>query len=792
MTFRKAICLLVLSFFIGPLAAFGSSQSLLLVNNFLGIPLSTTAPTNGQCYVYSSGSNQWAPNSCGGGGGGSGTVTSVSGVNTNGFSFSIANPTTTPAITLSTSITGVLKGNGTAISAATPGTDYLTVLTGDVTTSGNAATLATVNSNIGTFVAETVNGKGLVTAAQNLSGDITTSGAVSTLATVNSNIGSFGSSTSIPSFTVNAKGLLTAASGNAVIAPAGTLTGATLASGVTASSLTSLGTQTQSLNLGSNKVVSVADPTSAQDAATKNYVDTQLAQLNPAAAVVAASTATIAGSYVNAIGGICIGDTFTTTATTSFVLDGVSPSIGARVLLKNQSSSFQNGVWNLTTQAVGGISGAVLTRALDSDSSSDLNAGQIVPVSGGTINAGSSWYQTSVVTTCSSDSQTWTQFQAASSAYLLKANNLSDVASAGTARNNLGLGTASAPTNGQILIGNGTNYSTAAITQGAGITVTNGSGTITIANNAMVIQTFTSSGTYTPTTGMLFAEVYCLGGGGGGGGGALQTAGAASGGGGGGGGGAQAYGVFSATQIGASQTVTIASTAAGGSGGGAGSATAGGQGTPGNTTTFGSLLSAFGGGAGGGGGLAAAEGGGGGAGGLSSGGNGTTAGGSAGTGGTAGVASGASAVDASAYGGAGGGGQTAACAISTSIGGSSTWGGPGGGAGGCITSANSPKSGASGGTGCVLSGIAQSTFGAGGATGVTGGSSGAISANAPAWCGGSAGGGGGATVAGTSGIGGSGGLGAGGGGGGSAQTAGGNARAGGPGGAGQCVIYEHL
>lgn len=68
------------------------------------------------------------------------------------------------------------------------------------------------------------------------SGNVTATG---TLATVNSNVGSFGSSTSIPTFTVNAKGLITAASGNAVIAPAGTLTGGTLASGVTASSLTS-------------------------------------------------------------------------------------------------------------------------------------------------------------------------------------------------------------------------------------------------------------------------------------------------------------------------------------------------------------------------------------------------------------------------------------------------------------------------------------------------------------------------------------------------------------------------
>jgi hypothetical protein len=78
-----------------------------------------------------------------------------------------------------------------------------------------------------------------------LTGDAAASGpgsAALTLATVNSNVGSFGSSTSIPSFTVNAKGLITAASGNAVVAPAGTLSGTTLNSSVVSSSLTSVGT----------------------------------------------------------------------------------------------------------------------------------------------------------------------------------------------------------------------------------------------------------------------------------------------------------------------------------------------------------------------------------------------------------------------------------------------------------------------------------------------------------------------------------------------------------------------
>jgi hypothetical protein len=54
-----------------------------------------------------------------------GTVTSVSVVSANGFAGTVATATTTPAITVKTSITGLLKGNGTAISAATAGTDYL-------------------------------------------------------------------------------------------------------------------------------------------------------------------------------------------------------------------------------------------------------------------------------------------------------------------------------------------------------------------------------------------------------------------------------------------------------------------------------------------------------------------------------------------------------------------------------------------------------------------------------------------------------------------------------------------
>ena len=61
----------------------------------------------------------------GGGGGGSGTVTSVSVTSANGFGGTVTTPTTTPAIAITTSVTGLLKGNGSAVSAATAGTDFI-------------------------------------------------------------------------------------------------------------------------------------------------------------------------------------------------------------------------------------------------------------------------------------------------------------------------------------------------------------------------------------------------------------------------------------------------------------------------------------------------------------------------------------------------------------------------------------------------------------------------------------------------------------------------------------------
>ncbi|MCB8994768.1 MAG: hypothetical protein H6538_04090 [Bacteroidales bacterium] len=78
-----------------------------------------------------------------------GTVTNVSVNTANGFAGTVSNSSTTPAITLSTTVTGILRGDGTSISAAAGGTDYVIP---------NAAITGSTRTKI------TYDAKGLVTA----------------------------------------------------------------------------------------------------------------------------------------------------------------------------------------------------------------------------------------------------------------------------------------------------------------------------------------------------------------------------------------------------------------------------------------------------------------------------------------------------------------------------------------------------------------------------------------------------------------------------------------------------
>lgn len=109
-------------------------------------------------------------------GGGSGTVTSVSVVSANGFAGTVATATTTPAITLSTSITGILQGNGVAVSAAsTTGSGAVVLATSPtLVTPALGTPTALVGTNItGTAASLTA---GSVTTNANLTGAVTSVG----------------------------------------------------------------------------------------------------------------------------------------------------------------------------------------------------------------------------------------------------------------------------------------------------------------------------------------------------------------------------------------------------------------------------------------------------------------------------------------------------------------------------------------------------------------------------------------------------------------------------------------
>jgi hypothetical protein len=144
--------------------------------------------------------------------GGIGTVTSVSIASSNGFAGTVASPTTTPVLTLETTVTGILYGNGTAVSAAIV-SEFPTL---NQNTTGTASNITAISNStlvtLSALVLPTMQLSGTLQAAQfpALTGDITTTSGslVTTLASVNSNVGSFTNA----NITVNAKGLITAAS----------------------------------------------------------------------------------------------------------------------------------------------------------------------------------------------------------------------------------------------------------------------------------------------------------------------------------------------------------------------------------------------------------------------------------------------------------------------------------------------------------------------------------------------------------------------------------------------------
>jgi hypothetical protein len=132
-----------------------------------------------------------------------------------------------------------------------------------------------------------------------------------------------------------------------------------------------------------------ADPQNALEAATKQYVDSVAEGLNVHASVYVATTASVDLSNPPA------------------AIDGVTLTDGMRVLVKNQSTASQNGIY------VYDLANTDLVRATDYNEASEIDPGDFFFVTAGNTYADTGWVQTATVTTLGTDPVTFTQFSGA-------------------------------------------------------------------------------------------------------------------------------------------------------------------------------------------------------------------------------------------------------------------------------------------------------------------------------------------------------------------------------------------
>lgn len=169
--------------------------------------------------------------------------------------------------------------------------------------------------------------------------------------------------------------------------------------------------RTASLDLNSQKIINQLDPTNPQDSATKAYVDAARTGLDVKASVRAASTASVTVTYTATAGTSARGQITAAPNT----LDGVTLAANDRILLKDQSTGAQNGIWAITTLGTG--ANGVWDRATDFDADAEVTSGAYTFVTEGTVNDNSGWMLTTndpiIIGGASGTALVWVQFTGA-------------------------------------------------------------------------------------------------------------------------------------------------------------------------------------------------------------------------------------------------------------------------------------------------------------------------------------------------------------------------------------------
>ena len=127
-----------------------------------------------------------------------------------------------------------------------------------------------------------------------------------------------------------------------------------------------------------------ADPTSALHAATKQYVDT----ITTTGLDVKAScrVATVAALPACTAAGSGVGKTLTANAVGVLTVDGVATVLNDRILVQDQVTGADNGIYKVTTEGTAGVA-FILTRATDADQDVEVTANMFTFISEGTVNA---------------------------------------------------------------------------------------------------------------------------------------------------------------------------------------------------------------------------------------------------------------------------------------------------------------------------------------------------------------------------------------------------------------------